>query len=73
MTFKEWEELPPAVHYGPLLHSRMYADWKADREKLIGALENCLGFIDELKDHGISKWSREMQAQAILTKVKEKL
>lgn len=44
-----------------------------EREKLIGALEDCLGFVDELKDHGINHWSGETKAHAVLAEAKEKV
>ena len=75
MTFEQWGSAGYGIedfsHVEKSAIKRMYADWKAEREKLIGALGDCLGFIDELKDQGIRDWSKEENARAVLAEVKE--
>jgi hypothetical protein len=39
---------------------------QSENDRLREALESCLCFIDELKDHGITNWSGEEAARAAL-------
>ena len=72
MTFEEWREQiinagrPGWIRPGPNL-PRMCADWAAEREKLIGALEKAKGWL--------KYWSpsEAEEIATVLAKVKEKV
>lgn len=73
MTFEEWEGYLPKekepIEYNYL--EAMHTDWKAEREKLIGALELFIEFMPDKFPVPVGYQQIEAQARAILAEVKE--
>ena len=72
-TFEEWDsdiDGQPIV-FGQDSMREMHTDWKAEREKLIGALELFIGFMPDKFPVPVGYQQVEAQIRAVLAEVKE--